>query len=202
MADIPAKRGPLETAPVERATVRLSECPPRGRINLRGDAGDTRFMEAVTGVTGIKPPTAPNTAARAGETTVIWLGPDEWLIETGATEEAGIADALDGALAEMHAAVTVVGDASTTLLLEGRRAADVLAKGMTLDLHPGVFRPGHCARSLLAKIGVLLHRPGDQDGFEITVARSFSDYAWRWLEDATLEYSDADGGPAGAPAGS
>ena len=80
--------------------------------------------------------------------------------------------------------MAIVGDGYVTLSLAGKRAADVLAKGMTLDLAPDRFPAGCCARSLLAKIPVLLHRPGDDLAYEITVARSYSDYAWRWLDDA------------------
>jgi len=196
MAEAFQKASPLEHLagnPVESGQVRLSEGAPRGRINLRGDAADPTFMAAIAGAVGIEPPTEPNTAQAGSDATVLWLGPDEWLIETAATAEAKTASALETALGSLHAAATVVGDAATTLVLAGPRAPDVLAKGMTLDLDPARFLPGHCARSLLAKATVTLYRPAEEVAYEITVGRSFADYVWRWLQDAALEYSQGEG---------
>ena len=176
---------------VESATspgIELRECPPRGRIDLRGDPADRAFATGVSSVLGLEPPPTPNTSRSAAESFILWLGPDQWLIEVAGEAETGIATTLESALSALHASVAIVGDGYVTLSLAGKRAADVLAKGMTLDLAPDRFPAGCCARSLLAKIPVLLHRPGDDLAYEITVARSYSDYAWRWLDDAALEY--------------
>ena len=65
-------------------------------------------------------------------------------------------------------------------------ARKILAKGCTLDLHPREFGPGQCARSALARASVLLvAEPGDTPQFTIIVARSFADYLFRWLANAT-----------------
>jgi len=197
MAEIAVKVTPLGHLPRtddDGALVRLAECPLRGRINLRGDAADAAFLAAVSGATGVEPPTEPNTGRCGPGNIILWLGPDEWLVETAAEAEAATAAALEQALSSLHAAETVVGDAVTTLSLSGSRAPDVLAKGMTLDLDPTRFRPGACARSLLAKATVTLHRPANDIAYEITVGRSFADYAWRWLQDAALEYGPGAGG--------
>ena len=168
--------------------IELRECPPRGRIDLRGDPADRAFATGVSSVLGLEPPPTPNTSRPGAESFILWLGPDQWLIEVAHEAQTGIANTLESALSALHASVAIVGDGYATLSLAGKRAADVLAKGMTLDLDPDRFLPGCCARSLLAKVPVLLHRPGDDLFYEITVARSYSDYAWRWLDDAALEY--------------
>ncbi len=168
--------------------IELRECPPRGRIDLRGDPADRAFATGVSSVLGLEPPPTPNTSRSGAESFILWLGPDQWLIEVAHEAQTGIANTLESALSALHASVAIVGDGYATLSLAGKRAADVLAKGMTLDLDPDRFLPGCCARSLLAKVPVLLHRPGDDLFYEVTVARSYSDYAWRWLDDAALEY--------------
>ena len=168
--------------------IELRECPPRGRIDLRGDPADRAFATGVSSVLGLEPPPTPNTSRPGAESFILWLGPDQWLIEVAHEAQTGIANTLESALSALHASVAIVGDGYATLSLAGKRAADVLAKGMTLDLDPDRFLPGCCARSLLAKVPVLLHRPGDDLFYEVTVARSYSDYAWRWLDDAALEY--------------
>lgn len=166
----------------------LTQCPPRGRIDLRGDAASPEFMTAVAQVIGVEPPSMANTSRRKLGAATLWMGPDEWLIEVAAAVETEVAESLKYALSELHASVAIVGNGSVTLSLAGPRAVDVLAKGMTLDLDPDRFSAGCCARSLLAKAPALLHRPTDGLLYEITVARSFSDYASHWLRDAALEY--------------
>ncbi|MXY18366.1 MAG: sarcosine oxidase subunit gamma [Acidobacteria bacterium] len=177
-----------ETAARETPAVTLSRCAPRGRIDLRGDAADPAFAAGVSSVIGVEPPSTANTGRSATGAVILWLGPDEWLVEVAAAAESEVAKARETALSGLHASVEIVGDGSVTLSLAGGRAADVLAKGMTLDLAPDRFGAGCCARSLLARVPVLLYRPGQAAVYEITVARSFSDYALRWLDDAALEY--------------
>ena len=173
------------------AGVVILDSPPRGRIDLRGDAGDPGFVAAVATGIGAEPPTIANTARPGRDAVILWLGPDEWLIEMAAEAEAEIAQSLENALSGLHASVAAIGDGSVTFSVSGPRAADMLAKGMTLDLHPDRFPAGRCARSLLARIPVLLHRPDGDLAYELTVARSYSDHARLWLEDAALEYVQA-----------
>ena len=179
----------VENETIRLPAVTLDECPPRGRINLRGNGQDPPFAKAVSVNLGLELPVEANTTRMGNGTAILWLGPDEWLIETDTESDSAIMGALETALSDQHVAVTLVSDSSLTYRLAGPRAVDVLAKGMTIDLDPTVFGAGVCARSLLARSAVLVHRPVIEDVYEITVARSFSDYVGRWLRDAMLEYS-------------
>jgi sarcosine oxidase subunit gamma len=115
-------------------------------------------------------PTEPNTTAEVGGATVLWLGPDEWLV-VGATE----AEYFDAAAAVDVSASRVAFD------LRGDDANDVLAQGCPLDLDR--FEPGHCGQTLLARAQVILYRP-DTATFRILVRPSFAPYLRAWLEDA------------------
>ncbi len=171
--------------------LRFDECSPRGRINLRGDARIAGFRDRITATIGVGLPGECNISVTGPDCVVLWLGPDEWLIETPAEKEQATVRALEASLGDHHAAVTALGDASVTFRLGGPCAATVLAKGVTLDLDPRQFRAGSCARSRLARTSVLLHRPDDDLMYEITVPRSFADYARRWLEDAVMMCPEA-----------
>ena len=171
--------------------IELRVCPPRGRIELRGDPGDPSFVKKVSDVLGLEPPLVSNTGRSGHDTVILWLGPDAWSIVVPADKENDVARELQSSLSGLHASVAPVGAGGVTFSLAGPEAAAVLAKGMTLDLYPDRFRAGACARSLLTRIPVLLHRPGDALAYEITVPRSYADFARDWLEDASLEYRGA-----------
>ncbi len=172
------------------AGVSLGERRFLGKINLRG-APTKKFRDAVAGVLGVAPPTAPNTAAGDDARTVLWLGPNEWLIVTRPDAEKQTADALRAALAGQHVALTDVSEGRAVIALAGRHARDVLAKGCPIDFHPRVFRAGRCAQSTYGKANVLVHQTSDAPAYDIYVERSFADYLWTWLEDAAGEYGMA-----------
>jgi sarcosine oxidase subunit gamma len=178
------------------AGVTLAEKTLPVAVNLRGKAGDPAFVEAVRGALGLEPPTAPNTVAASDGTALLWLGPDEWLAvqhDAAPGAEAQLAAKLRAALANdaggQHAAITEVGESLCCIAVAGPRARDLIAKGCPLDLHPRVFGGvGHCAQSHLAKAAITLHQVGDAPAYDLYTRRSFSDYLWRWLEDAGREY--------------
>lgn len=173
------------------AAVTLAERRFVGQLNLRGDAADESFRKAVRETTGLELPTEPNTFTTSGERAALWLAFDEWLLLTPPDTELELADALRKAFGETFASVVDITCGHTVIVLGGRRARDVLAKGCTLDLHPRVFGPGRCAQTLIARSGATLRQLDDTPTYEIVVRRSFADYLWAWLEDAALEFGSA-----------
>jgi sarcosine oxidase subunit gamma len=171
--------------------VRLSE-RRLGKILLRGDPVDRAFMAAVGRARDVLLPNEPNTTAARGQLTVLWLGPDAWLLAGPPGDGGSRIDGLRQALADLHAGITDVTDGRVALRLAGPDAREVLAKGCPLDLHPRAFPPGSCAQSLIAKASVLIHLLDDEPGrgptFDLYVARSFAHYLWTWLDDAGREY--------------
>lgn len=151
-----------------------------GHINLRGDSTDKEFVTKVEQVIGQPLPIEANTLTM-GPHQVFWLGPDEWLITTGADEVDTLIARLSEAMTALHAGVNDISGGQVTFMLEGRGARTLLAKGCTLDLHASAFSAGRCAQSGLAKATVLLACLDESPTFAIIVRRSFSDYLSRWL---------------------
>ncbi len=180
---VDCKRMEQSTALPERAPVRLGEQAGCGVINLRGALHSGSFAKSAAKVLGVKLPDTPNTWVAAGDYTVCWLGPEEWLLLTPAAGEGDLITALRGALTAEHTAVIDVTGGHAVITLNGPAVRDILAKGCTLDLHRKVFAAGCCAQTVLAKAGVLLVARAD-DAVDVVVRRSFSDYLWRWLVDA------------------
>ena len=171
------------------AGVVLQERRLLGKLVLRGQSDDPHFMFAVSGVLDGALPTAPNTTARHGAITVVWLGPDEWLLLTAPDAETALEMALVTALDGIDHAVTVTSDHSTVIRISGLAARAVMAKGCALDLHPRVFRPGNAAQSRLAKAGVAFWQVDDGPTYDIQVGASFAPYLWAWLNDAGKEFN-------------
>jgi sarcosine oxidase subunit gamma len=153
--------------------VELRERPFLAHFDVRGDAA----------AIGVAVPVEPNTWI-AGWPSVLWLGPDEWLVVGEPGSQAALEAALTGALA-----VTDVSDQRTVLELSGPAARDVLATGCALDLHPRAFAPGDCAQTLLGRAGVILAQRDETPAYWIFARRSFAAYMVSWLLDAMTEHT-------------
>ncbi|MEN8195854.1 MAG: sarcosine oxidase subunit gamma family protein [Pseudomonadota bacterium] len=190
MVDAITEMSPLDGRAGSGAdTAVIVEHPHLGKIDLRGDSGDQAFMDAVAEAVGTAPPVEANTTVAASKNTILWLGPDEWLVVTPADKQGEAEAALAGALEGQHVSIVDGTDARTTIRLHGANARNVLMKGCPLDLHPRVFGPGQCAQSILAKADVLIHQLDDTPTYDIYVLCSFSRYLWDWLADAAKEFS-------------
>ena len=154
------------------------------QVNLRGDADDTAFTNAVRGVLSLDLPTAPNTWIAHSCWSALWLGPDEWLLVGEKEEQADMIGQLETRLRSLHIAVVDVSGQRTVVDLSGPSAYELLAAGCSLDLHPRYFKTGHCAQTLLGKADVILQRRNDYPTFRIFVRCSFARYLAAWLIDA------------------
>lgn len=181
MPDVPRR--------LEANGLRIEERRLRACIALRGDARDARFVRAVESVTDLRPPAEPCTSASGLLASILWLGPDEWLVASDAQGGDALHASLVAALRGIAAAAVDVSDARIVYAVSGPNARHLLAKGCALDLHERVFAAGACAQTLLAKAPVLLRRSAAEAAFEVYVARSLRDYAWDWLRAAADEYA-------------
>ena len=197
MAESLAPRSPLGAladalAEMRANDVTLAEQPARVRLNLRLDPEDAEALTAAGAALGGSLPRAPNTAAATiNGWTLLWLGPDEWLVTGPAQEGAALEDALRVRLDGHHHALTDVSAMYATLALSGPLAREVLMKGCRLDVHLRAFAAGTCVQTAFAKAQVILHQTDDAPSYEITARNSFSVYLATWLLDAMAEYRQA-----------
>ena len=197
MAEAPAPRSPLASLADALDETRagdavLAERADRARLNLRLDPEHAEALTAAGAALGGALPLAPNTTATTVDGwSVLWLGPDEWLVSGPAAGAGVLADTLRTSLAGKHHALCDVSAMYATLALSGPRACEVLMKGCRLDLHPRAFPAGTCVQTALAKAQVILHQTDDAPAYEITVRNSFAHYLATWLLDALAEYRRA-----------
>ncbi|MFE0515740.1 sarcosine oxidase subunit gamma [Streptomyces sp. NPDC058964] len=169
--------------------IRLAELPFLAQVNVRLD-GKGAAADGVGLALGLRLPLEPNTVVRAGELTVVWLGPDEWLVVGRPGTQRVLEGRIRAAAGDEPVSVTDVSAQRTTLLVSGARARDLLSHGCALDLHPRAFGPGRCAQTALARSQVVLvARDEPRAGFWVLVRSSFAGYLTDWLLDAAVEYA-------------
>jgi len=117
---------------------------------------------------GIDLPAGPR-RAKSGELAFIGVGVNTWLA-TSEKELDGFAMALRDVVDE-SATVSDQSGAYQVLRLTGAHMRDVLAKLVSIDLHPTVFTAGSAASTLASHIPITLW--SDSESFELAVPRSY-----------------------------
>ena len=156
------------------------------KLNLRTNVENQVVRKALKYAVGTDLPVDYNTVNVAGNRSIIWLGPDEWLIlgETGSSVD--IMAALNNKDAG-HIAVVDVSDALGIVSIKGPHARDVLAKHCAIDFHVSEFKKGMCAQSIMAHAGITVVVKED-DEFLIIGRSSFMPYLVDLVKDASIEY--------------
>jgi sarcosine oxidase subunit gamma len=145
----------------------------------------TQASMAAERACGIAPPVAVAIAA-GNELAFIWSGPGHWLaLGPQATEPV---EARLGAVFGTHASVFDQSGSRVLLELRGQRVRDVLAKGMSIDLHPRSFRTGDVAVTTASHLAVHLWQVADDPAYRLLVVRTYFDSLWRWLAASAAEY--------------
>ncbi|SFQ08626.1 sarcosine oxidase subunit gamma [Pseudomonas borbori] len=168
------------------AGVRLREKKLLGHLTLRGDASDPDFAGGVHKALGLELPVALTLVAN-GATSLQWLGPDEWLLIVPGGSEFAVEQKLRAALDGQHIAVVNVSGGQTLVELKGPKVREMLMKSSIYDVHPSNFPVGKAVGTMFAKSQLVIRHTGE-DTWELVVRRSFADYIWLWLQDASAEY--------------
>ena len=111
---------------------------------------------------------------------LVWTAPNQWL----AVSTQASFDDWQERLADL-ASVTDQSDGRALVRVSGPEARTVLAKGVSIDLHPAVFTAGSAAATGVAHMAVHLWRQDGADAFVVAVPRSFAGSFWSWLMTAS-----------------
>jgi sarcosine oxidase subunit gamma len=177
-------------SPLPRAGITFAARTGLTLVDLRGDPQNPEFLASAQAALGCVLPLQPNTSAAGADCSVLWLGPDAWLV---VAERRG---KINERVPIEHGFLTDVSHGRAAWRMGGAHALDLLAKGVSLDLHPRVFLPGHCAQTSLAHVGVLLHLR-ETNNADLYCARSYAQHLWHWLTEAAGEYGYEVVAPAG-----
>ena len=186
-----AGRAATDAAPKETSAVTLRELPYLALTNLRVQPAAADSLKEDLDLA--LPVQANTTFENAAGLRALWLGPDEWLIQSNSQDGDALTQSLSKALENIHHSAKNVSDNFTSLRLEGPKTRQVLAKLTPFDVHRSVFSAGQCAQTVMAKTNVILDMVSDEDEaglcLDLSVRRSFAAYLWDRLIDAGLEFN-------------
>ncbi len=156
-----------------------------GHLTLRCDPSSPLIAVAQS-ILGVALPLNPLTSVEQGDLVLRWIAPDEWLITLPNHQ---VFDLETRFRNEMNGHYSLVNGSGgmTVYKLRGERVVDMLRKSTPVDLHGSVFPVGKVVSTVFAKAGAVIRRTSETE-FELVVRRSFADYIWLWIQDASQEY--------------
>ena len=157
-----------------------------GKINLRGKSTDKEFMKNVGSVLDLVLPIEPNVRVSNNNINIIWLSPNEWLIETPKDEIQNILILLKSTLNPEKTAVTDVTFNRTVLRLEGNDVFTLLSKYLVINLKEVLQTNYSVAQTIFIKIPILLIKNNSNNettSIDIHLNRSHAKYVYGLLID-------------------
>ena len=159
-----------------------------GKINLRGNSADKEFMKNVGSVLNLVLPIEPNVRVSNNDINLIWLSPNEWLVETPESEVNKVLMQLRSSLNPQKTAVTDISFNKTVLRLMGNDVLTLLSKYLVINIEEVLKNNYSVAQTIFIKIPILLIRNNDKDevtSIDIHLNRSHAKYVYELLVDGS-----------------
>ena len=172
---------------IEKNGISIEELPFVNKINLRGNTTDRIFMSNTGSVLDILIPTEPNTKIENKNLQVIWLSPNEWLLNFIYNENfTRIFENLSNKLNPENTSITDISESKTIIRVEGIHTTELLRKFLILDIDSTLNSNLKVAQTIFVKIPILIvrnHKDQEMQSFDIHLNRSHTNY----LKDLLLD---------------
>lgn len=175
----------IQFSSVKQGGITFEEKGFYGHLTLRGNSADSGFVSSVEAVLGLSLPVKALTSASNDDVSIHWVSPNEWLIISAKGDEAELEASLREKLTG-HFSIVDVSGGQTVFELSGDDVVCLMKKSCGYDIE-AELPVGKTVTTHFAKASVVMNRV-DERRFMMVVRRSFSDYVWRWIEDATQEF--------------
>ena len=177
----------LEDLKIEKNGISIEELPFVNKINLRGNTKDRVFMSNTGSVLDILIPTEPNTKIENKNLQVIWLSPNEWLLNFIYNENfTRIFENLSNKLNPENTSITDISESKTIIRVEGINTTELLRKFLILDIDSILNSNSKVAQTIFVKVPILIvrnHNAQETQSFDIHLNRSHTNY----LKDLLLD---------------
>jgi len=159
------------------------------KINLRGQSDNIDFMASTETILDTPLPTEPNISHVAVNVKVIWMSPNEWLVEINNENKfKEIFSKLQSTLNPQNTAVTDLTENRTIIKVSGNNLYTLLAKFLFIDLDKVFQKETAVAQTLFVKVPVLVvrnHKDSEKPCIGIHANRSHSQYIYKILVDGS-----------------
>ena len=159
------------------------------KINLQGQSNDKEFLKQINTTLNISLPLEPNIYSINNLIKVIWLSPDEWLVQIlNKNKFKEIFTNLQSSLNPKNTAVTDLTENRTILRMGGKNLYTLLAKFMVIDLNKALNKEFAVFQSLFVKVPVLVvrnHKNNEETNLDMFTNRSHANYMTNLLIDGT-----------------
>tara|TARA_R110001583_G_scaffold195404_1_gene372821 strand:- start:54620 stop:55171 length:552 start_codon:yes stop_codon:yes gene_type:complete len=163
------------------AAVSVSLMAPVARFSLRLRAGD---VPALSQAIGLELPTRIGTRARKEPVDIMCLGPDEWQVQTDASDSARLINACAGIYAQTPHSLTDISEREVTVVIHGPDAIDLLGIGCPRDIDQIAIGDG--CRTVFDGVSTILWRDGETS-FRLDIWRSFAPYVIDLIQTGCIE---------------
>lgn len=167
----------------------FEELPNIPKINLRGNSANKDFITNAEIILDTLVPTKSNTSHSNNQLKIIWLSPNEWLIEIYKIEDFNkILLNLKNSLNSQNTAVTDVTENRTILKLSGIHLYKLLSKFMIINLDKVMYKESSVAQTIFVKVPVLIirnHIKNEEQSIDLHTNRSHAQYIIDLLIDGS-----------------
>lgn len=164
----------------------LSNIP---KINLRGQTNNKDFISNARKILNTSLPTEPNISIFNDNTKVMWLSPNEWLVQIhNENKFKEIFTKLQSILNPENTAVTDITENRTIINIRGQNLYILLAKFMVIDLDQNLKKETAVVQTLFIKVPVLIvriHKDNEKPNIDMYINRSHTNYIFNLLVDGS-----------------
>ena len=186
------RRAVLKELKIEKNGISIEEIPFVEKLNLRGSPKDKNFLTDVGSILETLLPIDPNTKVENADFQVIWLSPNEWLINFIKNDKFSIThQKLINQLNPEKTSVTDISENKTIIRIVGDKSIELLRKFMILDIDKILKDNSKVAQTIFVKIPILIIRNHSQDqkqSFDLHINRSHTNYLKELLLDGCNQF--------------
>ena len=186
------RKAVLKDLKIEKNRISIEEIPFINKLNLRGNSKDKDFLSKTGTILETLIPLEPNTKVSNTKFQVIWLSPNEWIINFFNNDIfIKIHNQLNDQLNPEKTSVTDISENKTVIRVVGNKSVELLRKFMILDIDKTLNDNSRVAQTIFVKIPVLIirnHLNEEKQSFDIHVNRSHTNYLRALLLDGCNQF--------------
>ena len=186
------RRAVLRDLSIEKNNILIEEIPFIRKINLRGNSKDKEFLSNIGSILEVVIPLEPNTKIQNKNFQIVWLSPNEWLINFFNNDiftETLIK--FKNKLNPEKSSITDISENKTIIRIVGVKVNQLLRKFMILDIDKVLHNNSKVAQTIFVKIPILIirnHDHNEKQSYDIHVNRSHTVYLRDLLLDGCNQF--------------